>query len=77
VPPFQAATANLNRAEAKVDTKNPNQGPLLIIGEKENTLLLAIAYASSGAAQQRGYRDRRDPKPWPCAHGRQRLMGNH
>jgi non-heme chloroperoxidase len=47
-PLFQAATANLNpRTEAKVDSKNPNRGPLLIIsGEKDNTAPWAIANAS-------------------------------
>jgi pimeloyl-ACP methyl ester carboxylesterase len=47
-PLFQAATANLNpRTEAKVDTKNPERGPLLIIsGEKDNTVPWAIANAS-------------------------------
>src|SRR5271165_715052 len=37
-PLFQAATANLNPfTEAKVDTKNPDRGPLLIIsGEKDH-----------------------------------------
>ncbi|MDX6410764.1 MAG: hypothetical protein QOE91_280 [Gaiellaceae bacterium] len=47
-PLFQAATANLNPfTEAKVDTKNPGRGPLLIIsGEKDNTVPWAIANAS-------------------------------
>jgi non-heme chloroperoxidase len=47
-PLFQAATANLNPwTEAKVDTKNPDRGPLLIIsGEKDNTVPWAIANAS-------------------------------
>jgi non-heme chloroperoxidase len=47
-PLFQAATANLNpRTEAKVDTENPERGPLLIIsGEKDNTVPWAIANAS-------------------------------
>jgi pimeloyl-ACP methyl ester carboxylesterase len=47
-PLFQAATANLNpRTEAKVDSKNPHRGPLLIIsGEKDNTAPWAIANAS-------------------------------
>jgi pimeloyl-ACP methyl ester carboxylesterase len=47
-PLFQAAAANLNpRTEAKVDTKNPERGPLLIIsGEKDNTVPWAIANAS-------------------------------
>ena len=48
VPLFQAATANLNPwTEAKVDTKNPDRGPLLIInGGKDNTVPWAIADAS-------------------------------
>jgi non-heme chloroperoxidase len=48
VPIFQAATANLNPwTEAKVDTKNPKRGPLLIIsGEKDHTVPWAIANAS-------------------------------
>jgi pimeloyl-ACP methyl ester carboxylesterase len=47
-PLFQAASANLNPwTEAKVDTKNPDRGPLLIIdGEKDNTVPWAIAHAS-------------------------------
>ena len=47
-PLFQAATANLNPwTEAKVSTKNPDRGPLLIIdGEKDNTVPWAIANAS-------------------------------
>ncbi|MDX6725165.1 MAG: hypothetical protein QOD73_3569 [Solirubrobacteraceae bacterium] len=48
VPLFQAAAANLNPwTEAKVDTKTPERGPLLIIsGEKDNTVPWAIANAS-------------------------------
>ncbi len=48
VPLFQAATANLNPwTEAKVDTDNPDRGPLLIIsGEKDNTVPWSIANAS-------------------------------
>jgi non-heme chloroperoxidase len=47
-PLFQAASANLNPwTEAKVDTKNPDRGPLLIIsGEKDHTVPPAIANAS-------------------------------
>jgi non-heme chloroperoxidase len=47
-PLFQAAAANLNPwTEAKVDTKNPERGPLLIIsGQKDNTVPWAIANAS-------------------------------
>jgi alpha-beta hydrolase superfamily lysophospholipase len=48
VPLFQAATANLNPwTEAKVNTKNPDRGPLLIVdGERDNTVPWAIANAS-------------------------------
>jgi pimeloyl-ACP methyl ester carboxylesterase len=47
-PLFQAATANLNPwTEAKVDTRNPARGPMLIIaGEKDHTVPWAIANAS-------------------------------
>jgi non-heme chloroperoxidase len=47
-PLFQAATANLNPGtEAKVDTTNPDRGPLLIIdGAKDHTVPWAIASAS-------------------------------
>src|SRR5256884_5484260 len=45
---FQAATANLNPwTEAKVDTENPDRGPLMLIaGEKDNTAPPAITNAS-------------------------------
>ncbi len=48
VPLFQAATANLNPwTEAKVNTKNPDRGPLLITdGEKDHVVPWAIANAS-------------------------------
>ena len=44
----QMASANLNPwTEAKVDTKNPDRGPLLIIdGEKDHTVPWAIADAA-------------------------------
>ena len=47
-PLFQAATANFNPwTEAKVKSKNPERGPLLIIsGEKDHTVPWAIANAS-------------------------------
>jgi pimeloyl-ACP methyl ester carboxylesterase len=47
-PLFQAAAANLNPStEAKVDTKNPERGPLLIIsGGSDHTVPWAIANAS-------------------------------
>jgi non-heme chloroperoxidase len=48
VPLFQAATANLNPwTEVKVNTKNPDRGPLLIIvGDRDHTVPPAIAKAS-------------------------------
>jgi non-heme chloroperoxidase len=48
VPIFQAATANLNPwTEAKVNSRNPDRGPLLILsGEKDHTVPWAIANAA-------------------------------
>ena len=48
VPLFQAATANLNPwTEVKVNSKNPERGPLLILdGELDHTVPWAIANAS-------------------------------
>jgi pimeloyl-ACP methyl ester carboxylesterase len=45
---MQMANANLNpRSEARLDPKNPDRGPLLIIdGEKDHTVPWAIANAS-------------------------------
>ena len=47
-PLFQAATANFNPwTDAKVDSKNPKRGPLLIIsGQKDHTVPWSIANAS-------------------------------
>ncbi len=47
-PLFQAATANLNPwTEVKVDTDNPDRGPLLVIsGEKDHTVPWALANAA-------------------------------
>jgi non-heme chloroperoxidase len=47
-PLFQAATANLNPwTEAKVKTKSPDRGPLLVIsGEKDHTVPRAISNAT-------------------------------
>ena len=47
-PLFQAATANFNPwTEAKVDTENPERGPLLILnGGKDHTVPPAVAHAS-------------------------------
>jgi len=48
LPLFQAATANLNPwTEAKVNSRNPERGPLLIVsGELDHTVPWAIANAS-------------------------------
>ena len=65
-PIFQAAAANLNPwTKVKVDTKNPERGPLLIIsGEKDHTVPWAIANASykSRGGTRGGHRDREDPR---------------
>jgi pimeloyl-ACP methyl ester carboxylesterase len=47
-PIFQAAFANLNpKTEAKVDTRNPDRGPLLIVsGDSDHTVPWSIANAS-------------------------------
>jgi hypothetical protein len=47
-PLFQAATANLNPwTEVKVDTDNPERGPLLIIsGEKDHTVPWSLSNAA-------------------------------
>ena len=83
-PLFQAATANFNPwTEVKVDHKNPDRGPLLIIsGEKDHTVPWAIANASfkkQKKNKERRHRDRRDERPRPRAHDRQRLArgGRH
>jgi pimeloyl-ACP methyl ester carboxylesterase len=48
LPLFQAAAANLNPwTEARVDTENPDRGPLLLIsGEKDHTVPWAVTNAS-------------------------------
>ena len=54
-PLFQAAAANLNPwTEAKVDTKNPERGPLLIISGEENH---AVPWAIANAAYKRQKRN--------------------
>ena len=47
-PVSQAGTANLNPwTEARVDTRNPDRGPLLVIsGEKDRTVPRAVAHGS-------------------------------
>ena len=53
-PTFPAATANLNPwTEAKVDTRNPDRGPLLIIsGEKDRTVPHAIGQRGVPGAER-------------------------
>ncbi|HWI74097.1 MAG TPA: alpha/beta hydrolase [Baekduia sp.] len=48
IPLFQAATANLNPwTEVKVNSKNPDRGPMLIVsGEKDHTVPWAISNAA-------------------------------
>ena len=62
-PLMQMANANLNPlTEAKLDPRNPNRGPLLIIdGEKDHTVPWAIANAptSARAATTRSPRSKR------------------
>jgi non-heme chloroperoxidase len=48
-PLFQAAVANFNPfgGETKVNVKNPDRGPVLVVaGEKDNTVPLAITHAT-------------------------------
>jgi alpha-beta hydrolase superfamily lysophospholipase len=51
---MQMANANLNPwTEAKVDTRNPDRGPLLILeGERDHTVAWAIAKASYKRQEQ-------------------------
>ena len=60
----QMANANLNPwTESKVDTKNPDRGPLLILdGEKDHTVPWAIA----NAAYKRGSATRASPRSGRC-----------
>ena len=77
MPLFQAATANLNPwTEAKVKSKNPDRGPLLIIdGEKDHTVPWAIANASyKKQKRNKGVTEIvEDPRPWALADHRSRL----
>ena len=74
---MQMANANLNPfTEAKLDPKNPDRGPLLIIdGEKDHTVPWAIANASYKRQKRNQARDRdqADPEPRALADDRQRL----
>ena len=63
-PLFQAATANLNPwTEAKVNSKNPERGPLLIIsGEKDHTVPLGDRERVVQEAEAQRGRDRRSSR---------------
>ena len=71
---MQMANANLNPwTEAKLDPKNPDRGPLLIIdGEKDHTVPWAIANASYKRQKRNagGDRDQEDPEPRSLADDR-------
>jgi hypothetical protein len=67
------ATANLNPwTEDKVDTKNPDRGPLLLFsGALDQTVPWAIVNASYQQQGQQGRdRNRQDQGPQPRAHDR-------
>ena len=76
IPIFQAAFANFNpRTEARADKKNPDRGPMLIIGgEKDHQVPWAIANAtykeqSENPASPKSLRS----PPRALAHHRQRM----
>ena len=72
---FQAAAANFNPwSEDKVDTKNPDRGPLRREGP-HRPLVGRQLLLQEGAAQQRRHRDRQDPRPRPLPYDRSRLAG--
>ena len=76
-PIFQAAAANLNPwTEAKVDSKNPDRGPMLIIsGDLDHTVPPSIAKASYKKEQRNPGETELggDAGPRPLAHDRPRL----
>jgi pimeloyl-ACP methyl ester carboxylesterase len=76
-PLFQAAIANFNPwTEDKVDTRNPDRGPVLILsGEKDHTVPRAVSEASFDQQKRNpGVTEFKEmPKPRPRAHHRQRL----
>ena len=76
-PLFQAATANLNPwTEAKVDTKNPDRGPLLIIdGERDHTVPVGhrSRLVQKAEAQRGRHGDPQDGGARSRPHHRQRL----
>ncbi len=69
---FQAAMANLNPGtEAKVDTRNPERGPLLIIStDRDHTVPWSIANASFKKQRRNdgSHRDRQALRPRTLLH---------
>ena len=65
------------RTESKVDTKNPDRGPLLILdGEKDHGSLGGRQRRLQAAeAQPERHRDQEDAQPRPLADHRPRLAG--
>ncbi len=78
-PLFQAASANLNPwSEAKVDSKNPERGPMLIISaDSDHTVPVGYRerVLQEAEAQQRRDRDRQDAGPRALPDDRRRLAG--
>jgi pimeloyl-ACP methyl ester carboxylesterase len=77
-PLFQAASANFNPwSEAKVDSMNPERGPMLIVSaDSDHTVPWAIANASYKAEAQHGRdRDRQDAGSRARADDRRWLAG--
>lgn len=76
---MQMANANVNPfTEAKVDPRNPERGPLLILdGEKDHTVPVGDRERRLQApeAQRVRDRDRADPEPRSLADDRPRLAG--
>ena len=75
----QMANANLNPwTESKVDTKNPDRGPLLILdGEKgpHGSLGDRQRFVQASEAQPERHRDQEDAQPGPLADHRPRMAG--
>ena len=77
---FQAATANLNPwTEAKVDSSNPNRGPLLIVSadkRSHDALVLRERRVQEAAPHRRRDRDRQGLRPRALTHDRRPLARN-
>ena len=78
-PLFQAASANFNPwTEAKVDSMNPERGPMLIVSaDSDHTVPWAIANAAYKKQKRNDGRDRdrQDAGPRARADDRRRLAG--